>query len=349
MVQVPIWADVLDDVVAPNERLADPSVRYPFLTTPRSLGGNFLVTARLKLPYLHKHPSSSSYDSLSTSYISCNSYAPFSNSTLFFFILCRNRVQTLFLFPFSFPLSVFLLQKMGKPKLKSSIKAFHQAIINLRPSGPKTMTWVCNQNAKTNSFREEIYKSFNSTYYPSDSSTSSDLYILNEETKQPSSSTLSTDSNDSNSAELALKGQISSHRFFFSPCTTKSIMEEVDPLFNSKSETGLVEKGETEEGEEGDCVIMEVGFCKESMTMEMVSQNPYMDFKISMEEMVQAHGLKEWSCLQDLLHCYLRLNDKGTHRVIVLAFVDLLMNLIAEEPNKNKRLSCFPFLLCLDE
>ncbi|CAA6657106.1 unnamed protein product [Spirodela intermedia] len=64
--------------------------------------------------------------------------------------------------------------------------------------------------------------------------------------------------------------------------------------------------------------------CKESIPMAMASRDPYRDFRTSMEEMVVAHGLQDWSSLQELLHCYLRLNEKKTHRFIVLAFMDLL-------------------------
>lgn len=50
-----------------------------------------------------------------------------------------------------------------------------------------------------------------------------------------------------------------------------------------------------------------------------------------MEEMVEAHQLREWAQFQELLHCYLRLNESKTHKVIVLAFVDLLMHMISRD------------------
>ncbi|URD88526.1 atofp18 ofp18 [Musa troglodytarum] len=72
-------------------------------------------------------------------------------------------------------------------------------------------------------------------------------------------------------------------------------------------------------------------FYHESITMAMSSSDPYQDFRSSMEEMVAAHGLREWHSLQELLQCYLRLNEKKNHKVIVMAFVDLLMHLMDQQ------------------
>ncbi|XP_059669854.1 transcription repressor OFP13-like [Cornus florida] len=65
---------------------------------------------------------------------------------------------------------------------------------------------------------------------------------------------------------------------------------------------------------------------KESVVMEMESHDPYLDFKKSMEEMVEAHGLNNWDRLEELLSWYLRVNGKSNHGYIVQAFVDLLIN-----------------------
>ncbi|KAG9455318.1 hypothetical protein H6P81_008222 [Aristolochia fimbriata] len=234
------------------------------------------------------------------------------------------------------------------------------------------MTWVCVQQAKTDSFRE-VYKSFNSMYYTSSSTTSSSLCttLNEEETEHPqarhmlpardesfsaSSSSLSTDSSDAHPPEAIPRGAICSQRFFFSPCTTKSIMEEVTPSTTSEEEPGMDADDETaflkRLSRETEEIKSEVGFCKESVTMAMASEDPYMDFRVSMQEMVEAHGLKDWSCLQELLHCYLRLNEKKTHKIIVLAFVDLLMNMIDEESDDDEEETLeklIPLRLCLDE
>lgn len=68
---------------------------------------------------------------------------------------------------------------------------------------------------------------------------------------------------------------------------------------------------------------------KESMVLAMESEDPYLDFRVSMEEMVESHGLKDWECLGELLLWYLRMNEKKTHGFIVGAFVDLLVGLLS--------------------
>ncbi|KAJ9684992.1 hypothetical protein PVL29_017142 [Vitis rotundifolia] len=66
---------------------------------------------------------------------------------------------------------------------------------------------------------------------------------------------------------------------------------------------------------------------KESVVLAMESEDPYVDFRKSMEEMVESHGLKDWDCLEELLGWYLRVNGKKNHGFIVGAFVDLLVGL----------------------
>ncbi|MCI39788.1 ovate transcriptional repressor, partial [Trifolium medium] len=40
---------------------------------------------------------------------------------------------------------------------------------------------------------------------------------------------------------------------------------------------------------------------KESVVLAMESEDPYEDFKRSMEEMVESHGVKDWEGLEELL------------------------------------------------
>ncbi|KAG8054649.1 hypothetical protein GUJ93_ZPchr0001g31170 [Zizania palustris] len=56
------------------------------------------------------------------------------------------------------------------------------------------------------------------------------------------------------------------------------------------------------------------------------SEDPYVDFRESMEEMVAAHGVgRDWSWLEEMLVWYLRANGKGTHAAIVAAFIDVIV------------------------
>eukprot|EP01018_Ginkgo_biloba_P016790 Gb_27629 [translate_table: standard] len=93
------------------------------------------------------------------------------------------------------------------------------------------------------------------------------------------------------------------------------------------------------ENEKDDKVIYDI-FLRDSVAMMMYSRNPYLDFRISMQEMVEAHNLKDWSCLQELLCCYLSLNKKKTHKFIVGAFADLLMNIITTKSSNDPLLDC---------
>ncbi|XP_022769838.1 transcription repressor OFP12-like [Durio zibethinus] len=78
---------------------------------------------------------------------------------------------------------------------------------------------------------------------------------------------------------------------------------------------------------------------KNSVAVTTFSPNPYMDFRRSMQEMVEARDLIEvkanWEYLRELLLCYLALNPKATHKFIIGAFADLLVSLMAAEGGGN--------------
>ncbi|KAL0303671.1 UNVERIFIED_CONTAM: Transcription repressor OFP13 [Sesamum radiatum] len=109
---------------------------------------------------------------------------------------------------------------------------------------------------------------------------------------------------DSPSLEAIMQGVRSSERLFFEPGETSSILKEP----------------------EISCRAALLPF-KESVALALESDDPYSDFKKSMQEMVESHGLKEWKCLEELLGWYLRMNGKNNHGFIVGAFVDLLVGM----------------------
>ncbi|CAE6032092.1 unnamed protein product [Arabidopsis arenosa] len=122
------------------------------------------------------------------------------------------------------------------------------------------------------------------------------------------------------SVENVIKGLRSSERLIFeSKGETNSILEEA------------TSKREEEEDEEE-------GF----MLFSLESNDPYSDFKRSMEEMVEAHALHhDWKSLEKLLLQFLKVNAKTSHRYIFAAFVDLLMNLAlnTKKPITNSDIS----------
>jgi uncharacterized protein (TIGR01568 family) len=82
---------------------------------------------------------------------------------------------------------------------------------------------------------------------------------------------------------------------------------------------------------------------KESIVLTLDSADPYRDFRESMQEMVTAHGMKDWEGLEKLLGIYLRLNAKSIHGLIVGAFVDLLVAMAANSAASPSSCSCITF------
>ncbi|CAF2292248.1 unnamed protein product [Brassica napus] len=109
------------------------------------------------------------------------------------------------------------------------------------------------------------------------------------------------------SIESVIKGLRSSERLIFeSKGESNSILEEATT------------KQEEEEEEEEESFML----------LSLESDDPYSDFKGSMEEMVEAHALHhDWKSLEKLLLQFLKVNAKTSHRYIFAAFVDLLSNL----------------------
>ncbi|KAJ0088763.1 hypothetical protein Patl1_32675 [Pistacia atlantica] len=159
---------------------------------------------------------------------------------------------------------------------------------------PRTLSFRTNNNIiiDNNTDTTKMFKTINSAWFTttSDSAAASFSAASEQESRAVDSS-----------VESVIKGLKSeTERLFFEPGETSSILEEAKTA----------------------------GFpFKKSLVLSMESQNPYIDFRKSMEEMVEAHGLKDWEDLEELLSWYLRVNGKSNHGYIVGAFVDLLVGL----------------------
>ncbi|OAY45718.1 transcription repressor OFP13 [Manihot esculenta] len=165
-------------------------------------------------------------------------------------------------------------------------------------------TWAhpC-KHPKTHSlrFEDDIFKTVNSVYFdPADGVETPESWFTN----SSETGSLSTDQSehfDGQSLEVVVRG-VKSERLFFEPGETSSILEEAKPS----------------------------GFpFKESVVLAMESEDPYVDFRRSMEEMVESHQLKDWEFLEKLLVWYLKFNGKKNHGFIVGAFIDLLVGIEA--------------------
>ncbi|KAK6235244.1 hypothetical protein QUC31_018990 [Theobroma cacao] len=62
---------------------------------------------------------------------------------------------------------------------------------------------------------------------------------------------------------------------------------------------------------------------KDCVALALETGDPYMDFRISMEEIVEACELKDQEHLEELLAWYLKMNRKNNHGFIVGAFIDM--------------------------
>ncbi|XP_006288265.2 transcription repressor OFP13 [Capsella rubella] len=185
---------------------------------------------------------------------------------------------------------------------------------------------LCYNNAKTLSFRvgDDMIKTVNSVFFDhnhnivSEAETPVSWFTNSSETA--SHSTESDHDLDAESLETVVRGVLRSERLFFDPGVTSSILEDTDPKSESRKAVAF--------GDDRDCgtppMIEEI-----SVAVAMESEDPYGDFRRSMEEMVTSYGelARDWDSLESMLAWYLRMNGKNSHGVIVSAFVDLLSGL----------------------
>ncbi|KAJ4727452.1 Transcription repressor like [Melia azedarach] len=190
-----------------------------------------------------------------------------------------------------------------------------------------------------------LFKNFNSLYdYNTFASTSKSL------ARTHSSSSLSSEPESDSEPDFATV--VASQRFFFtSPGRSNSIVEStssvatpesshdtpvsispMDPSIQSSNSSFSQESIPSWNSSSTSCV-------KDSVAVPTDSPDPYMDFRRSMQEMVEAHDFVDvkanWNYLHELLFCYLALNPKSTHKFIISAFADLLVSLMSTPKTEN--------------
>ncbi|MED6192174.1 hypothetical protein PIB30_007706 [Stylosanthes scabra] len=204
-------------------------------------------------------------------------------------------------------------------------------------SSSSSWAWPSCHQPKTPSFRatKQIFK----TYFDATATAATAMETLVLDTSDDHSfftdsasfSTTSVDDDyslpstkDDSSLETVIRGlRHRSDRLFFDPDDASSIVE-------SKSRT----TGTGTETETPAEAASSLAF-KDSVVLSMDSRDPYVDFKKSMEEMVEAHGVKDWEGLEELLGWYLKANGKTNHCYIVAAFIDLLLSLSLSSSSSN--------------
>lgn len=131
-----------------------------------------------------------------------------------------------------------------------------------------------------------------------------------------------------------------SQRFFFSsPGRSNSIVESaVTAAATAAAAPPEATSSAAPEAEDKTESLAEAG----GVAVHKYSPDPYLDFRRSMQEMVEARDLRDvrgdWEYLHELLLCYLRLNPHHTHKFIIDAFTDLIISMMAPpEADKSRK------------
>lgn len=182
--------------------------------------------------------------------------------------------------------------------------------------------WPSCNHATTHSFRaDDIFRTVNSVFLDpiaaGDVVETPESWFTSSSSESASFSAVESEESGDQSLEMIIH-RARSERLFFEPSrgTTSSILENV----SAKAD-------QSQQRPPPPPPPIPPLLLKESVMLAVESENPYGDFRQSMEEMVECHGLRDWECLEGLLEWYLRMNGKKNHGFIVGAFIDLLLAL----------------------
>ncbi|CAN1140075.1 Transcription repressor OFP13 [Linum perenne] len=191
---------------------------------------------------------------------------------------------------------------------------------------PDTLSFRC-PSTSVSAF-DGIFKTLNSIYF--DSAENDDAGFLPTETEHPAVAdftvdaiSFSTDSDSEDDSEMVVRGIRSSDRLFFDP-------DQINSAILLRKTEELEEEEEEKLQKKPSPPPLTKGFpFEESVVLAMESEDPYLDFRRSMEEMVEFQGIdcKDWDRLEELLQWYLNVNGKKNHGFIVGAFLDLLVGI----------------------
>ncbi|KAK7284809.1 hypothetical protein RJT34_19562 [Clitoria ternatea] len=193
-----------------------------------------------------------------------------------------------------------------------------------KPSSSSSWPWPSCHQPRTLSFRtnnnDTTFKTINAAFLDATFESSESFFTDDVSPADDDSASFSTASEEHSrtldSIETVIRG-LRSDRLFFEPEETSSILEA------NKSPTTSTTSSAT------------LPIFKDSVVLSLESQDPYVDFRKSMEEMVAAQCVQDWEGLQELLCWYLRVNGKTNHAYILGAFVDLLVAFSSSSSNNN--------------
>ncbi|TKW07465.1 hypothetical protein SEVIR_7G309000v4 [Setaria viridis] len=195
----------------------------------------------------------------------------------------------------------------------------------------------------------EMYKTVNSVYLDDPAADVDFFSLAGDEVEEGDellddvdSFSTTTASEEWSEAVIRSLGRTSTDRFFFDPGplpASNSILATAAPS-PAEAKTATKTKTVTTPPDTDDdvddakpCAPSSKSLAEGSVAVAVDSGDPYGDFRASMEEMMSAHGLRDWAALEELLAWYLRINGKQHHHLIVGAFVDLLLGLASSSPS----------------
>ncbi|KAL5576415.1 hypothetical protein UlMin_018114 [Ulmus minor] len=132
----------------------------------------------------------------------------------------------------------------------------------------------------------------------------------------------------------------SSNRFFVSTGISSSIVDEArgSVATSSNSDEAARTSSISTEALNNDKAREAAKLPDQCVAVLKCSPNPYGDFRSSMHEMVEARlrnrSSVDWNFMEELLFCYLNLNEKKSHKYVLSAYVDLIVELRSRSPNR---------------
>ncbi|CAL5199871.1 unnamed protein product [Lathyrus oleraceus] len=127
-----------------------------------------------------------------------------------------------------------------------------------------------------------------------------------------------------------------SARFFVKAENSRSLMEDALSLTNSDDGDSSNSNSSSTESPSKEVVVVHEDhnqtLPEKCIALLSYSPNPYDEFRRSMQELVESkYGKTEitemkidWDFMEEILFCYLNLNEKKSHKFILSAFVDLI-------------------------
>ncbi|CAI8611886.1 unnamed protein product [Vicia faba] len=183
-----------------------------------------------------------------------------------------------------------------------------------------------------------LFENFKSLYFKDDDETENSVKKIsdgknNREPPKFTSSLLESPRFD-RSPPQNLSG---SARFFVKPGNSGSLMEDALSLTNSDEGDSSNSNSSSTESPSKEVVIVNHDDRNQSLPENCIallsySPSPYDEFRRSMQELVESkYGKTElnqmkidWDFMEEMLFCYLNLNEKKSHKFILSAFVDLI-------------------------